>query len=390
MQPGVEGEIRELILRNGPITFAQFMRACLYSPDGGFYSTRGHRGDRIGAHFGTSSTSHPVFGALIARQLEQMWRILGSPAAFQVVEAGSGDGLLAQSIVNASQRQFPEFARALRYVAADYAPGLVPYHSATFGWVSDAVEGPPSGGTAVGAQIQRVKTEGLRPFRGVVGCILGNELIDNFPVHRFAIRGGEVREVFVTLESDDFAEVLGEPASPLMEERLNGLGMSLPEEYRGEINLALEDWTGQVSTALDRGFVLTIDYGQLAGDLYSAMNARGTLVCYSRHAVGDDPFQDIGQQDITCQVDFTTLMRTGERQGLATVGYTSQSDFLNHLGFSSYLDDLDNLGLSEARREFNRTAMTALVDPEEYGGFKVLAQSKGVRDDVELLGFGGG
>ena len=206
----------------------------------------------------------------------------------------------------------------------------------------------------------------------------------------FRHTGGKIREVFVTLEGDDFAEVLDEPSSPLIEERLNGLGFSLPEGYRGEVNLALEDWAGQLSAALERGFALTIDYGQTAADLYSALNARGTLVCYSRHAASDDPFRDIGQQDITCQVDFTALMRAGERQGLTTSGYAAQSDFLNNLGFSSYLDYLDTRGLSEARGEFNRTAMRALVDPEEYGRFRVLAQSKGVGPEVELLGFGGG
>ena len=81
----------------------------------------------------------------------------------------------------------------------------------------------------------------LRPFRGITGCILCNELIDNFPVHRFAIQCGRVREVFITLEGDDFAEVLGEPSTTLIEERLNGLGLSLPEAYRGEVNLALEE-----------------------------------------------------------------------------------------------------------------------------------------------------
>lgn len=393
-RPAVEREIRELIRQHGRITFDRFMQACLYSPAGGFYSTRD---DRIGDHFGTSSASHPVFGALIARQLEQMWHILGDPPVFHVLEAGSGDGLLAQSIVKSCQRVFPKFARALRYVAADYAPGLLPdllpYHkpdyTPTFGWVNDAVDGLPLGGLEGTAQIQPVRTEGLRPFRRIVGCILCNELIDNFPVHRFAIRDGKVKEVFVTLEGDDFAEVLEEPSSPLIEERLNGLGISLPEGYRGEVNLALDDWTGQLATALERGFVLTIDYGQLAADLYSAMNAQGTLVCYSRHAVSDDPFQDIGQQDITCQVDFTSLMRSGEQQGLTTIGYTTQSEFLNNLGFSSYLDCLDTRGLSEARREFNRTAMRALVDPYEYGSFKILAQSRGVGPGIELQGFAG-
>ena len=153
------------------------------------------------------------------------------------------------------------------------------------------------------------------------------------------------------------------------------------------MNLGLEDWTREISSALDRGFVLTIDYGQQAADLYSPGNNQGTLVCYHRHAVRNDPYQDIGQQDITCHVDFTSLMRLGERHGLATVGYTPQRQFLTNLGFSSFLDALDTQGLSAARTELNRMAMMALVDPEEYGDLKVLAQAKGIGLGTELLGF---
>ena len=362
----------------------------MYSPSGGFYSARGNR---ISTHFGTSPTNHPVFGALIARQLEQMWRLLGDPPVFHVIEVGSGDGLLAQSIVDACRRTAPRFAEALYYVAADYEPGwlqsLKPASDHTFDlakgtgdWTSSSRQGAISG-------IQRVRTEGLRAFRNVVGCILCNELIDNFPVHRFAIQGGRVKEVFVTLAEGNLIEVLDEPSSPGIEERLTSLGISLAEGYRGEVNLAMEDWTGQLSRALHRGFILTIDYGQLATDLYSPQNTQGTLVCFNRHVVSSDPYQHIGQQDITCQVDFTSLMRLGERHGLATVGYGLQSQFLTNLGFSSFLDSLQTQGLSAARTEFNRTAMVALVDSDEYGDFKVLAQAKGNGLGNELMGFEG-
>ena len=151
----------------------------------------------------------------------------------------------------------------------------------------------------------------------------------------------------------------------------------------------MEDWTEQLSRALDRGFVLTIDYGELAPDLYSPDNAQGTLVCFDRHAIGSDPYQRIGQQDITCQVDFTTLLRLGERHGLTTAGYTRQNEFLENLGFTSSLDALDTQGLSAARAELSRIAMTTLVDPDEYGDFKVLAQAKDVALDSNLLGFSG-
>ena len=386
MRSAVDQEIRDLIQKNGRITFARFMQVCLYSPSGGFYSARGNR---INTHFGTSSTSHPVFGALIARQLEQMWHLLGDPPVFHVIEVGSGDGILAQSIVDACRRMGPKFAQALYYVAVDYEPGWLQSPDLTFDWANKTGDGIPSGRQDTILGIQRVKTAGLRAFRNVVGCILCNELIDNFPVHRFAIQGGGVKEVFVTSAGGNLTEVLDEPPSPRIKQRLTGLGLSLTEGYRGEVNLAMEDWTGQISRALDRGFVLTIDYGQLATGLYSSQNAQGTLICFNRHVVSSDPYQHIGLQDITCQVDFTSLMRMGERHGLATVGYALQSQFLTNLGFFSFLDALETQGLSAARTELSRMAMMTLVDSNDYGDFKVLVQAKGNGLGGELLGFDG-
>jgi SAM-dependent MidA family methyltransferase len=332
-----------------------------------------------------------------------MWHLLGDPPVFHVIEVGSGDGALAQSIVQACGRMAPRLAQVLYYVAADYEPRWLPSADHPFAWDNGTGDGmSPSRRDAL-LGVQRVKTEGLRAFRKVVGCILCNELIDNFPVHRFAIQGGRVKEVFVTSAGGTLTEVLDEPSSPRIEERLTSLGLfpatasaegrqlngapSLPEGYRGEVNLAMEDWTGQLAQALDRGFILTIDYGQLATDLYSLQNNQGTLVCYHRHVVSRDPYQHIGQQDITCQVDFTSLMRLGDRHGLATVGYTLQRQFLTNLGFASYLKALQTQGLSAARTALSRMAMMTLVDPNEYGDFKVLAQAKGTGLGIELLGF---
>lgn len=369
----VEREISGLIQKHGRITFAQYMQTCLYSPNGGFYSSRG---DGITAHFSTSATIHPAFGALIARQLEEMWHLLEQPPVFHVIEVGCGDGALARSIVDAGQREHPEFARALRYVATDYQPG-------------DRDDPTDSTHDVGGYGIRRVRSAGLQAFGNVTGCILSNELIDNFPVHRFVIQSGEVREVFVASVGGELGEVVDAPSTPRIAQRLTGLGLSLPEGYRGEVNLAIEDWYDQIAGALERGFVLTIDYGQLAAELYSPRNAEGTLVCYNRHVAGNDPYRGIGQQDITCHVDFTSLMRLGEERGLATVGHSRQSEFLANLGFRSFLDAVDTQGLSAARAELSRIAMMTLVDPDEYGDFKVLVQSTGDLPDLKLLGFEG-
>jgi SAM-dependent MidA family methyltransferase len=384
--PTVVQEIKELINERGKITFAEFMRLCLYSPNGGFYASHERR---ISDHFGTSPASHPVFGALIARQLEQMWLLLEEPEVFNLIEVGSGEGVLAQSILNACERHFPQFARALRYVAVDYQPDGNHSTSHAIDWpmgIEDAtqlnVRGPTNG-------VHRVKAEGLGSFHNVTGCIVCNELIDNFPFHRFAIQDGKISEVFVTLEKGNFVEVLGEPSSDGVEQRLTGLGLNLAEGYRGEVCLALEDWATQLSGALERGFVLTIDYGELADDLYLPLNSSGTLRCFRRHIASGDPYQNIGQQDITCLVDFTSLMRLGDWNRLSTVGFVQQSRFLTNLGFSHFLEELQNRGLSAARTEFNRLALMTLVDPNEFGNFKVLAQAKGVGPDIKLLGFEG-
>src|SRR5438445_9120005 len=244
LRSAVDQEIRALMQKHGRITFAQFMQACLYSPHGGFYSARS---TRISTHFGTSPTSHPVFGALIVRQMEQMWHLLGDPPVFHVLEVGSGDGALAQAIVHACGRMAPRLAQVLYYVAADYEPRWLPSPAHPFAWDNGTGDGmSPATVSAEGAQfnvppspsrrdalvgVQRVKTEGLRAFRKVVGCILCNELIDNFPVHRFAIQGGRVKEVFVTLAGGTLTEVLDEPSSPRLAERLTSLGLSLPEGY---------------------------------------------------------------------------------------------------------------------------------------------------------------
>ncbi|MCY4365497.1 MAG: SAM-dependent methyltransferase [Chloroflexi bacterium] len=385
MPSAVEQEIRGLIRQYGRITFAQFMQICLYSPVGGFYS---RRKDWINAHFGTSPSSHPVFGALIARQLEQMWRLLGEPAVFHAVEVGSGDGVLAQSIVGYCRRMTPRFADALQYVAVDYVPALSRSPDHIFDWPQSREDWNSAGKATPDSGVQIVRGEGLGAIRNVSGCILCNELIDNFPVHRFVIQDGRIREVYVTLEGENFTEVLAEPSTPRIEERLTSLDVSLPEGHRGEVNLAMEDWAAQLSMALERGFVLTIDYGDLAAGLYSSQNSGETLYCIGRHIVETDPYRLPGQQDITCHVDFTSLMRLGEQHGLNPVGCIQQSRFLENLGISSYFRELDKLELSAARKELNRIAMMSLVDPEDYGAIRVLAQSKGMVLEVGLMGFG--
>ena len=360
MEDGVEGDIKKLIAERGKITFAQFMEMALFSPRGGYYTSEEHRKER---DYYTAPVAHPVFGALVALQLEQMWELMGSPSPFYVLEVGAGGGVLARDILAYSSGLPSAFFNALEYIGIDYEPPLNSQMDA-----------------------QPIRVSGL-PFRDVVGCVLSNELLDAFPVHRFTIQEDNLKEVYVTLEEGEFAEVIDEPSTPRLDHRLSGLGLDLPEGFQGEINLAMDDWIEEISHVLKRGFVLTIDYGHRANDLYSLERSRGTLRCYYRHVLEGNPYRRIGRQDITAHVDFTSLMRSGEEHGLASAGFTTQREFLQNLGFSRFLDSLGERQLSRRERDANRMGMQELVKAGEMGDFKVFSQAKGLDYAISLLGF---
>ena len=371
--PSLERHIRETLQSEGPIPFFKFMELALYSPLGGYYRSTSPVG-ATGDYF-TSPTAHPLFGTLLAAQLRQMWDVLGRPAPFTVLEPGAGSGVMAMDIVDAALADFPDFAKALRYLVVDYTP-TVP-------------GGQPSSG------MELVASNGL-PARGVVGCILTNELLDALPVHRFVVEGGAAREVYVALDGDGFAEVLGAPSTPDAARLLAEIGPGLPDGFRGEVCPAAARWIAEAAAALERGFVLTVDYGGTSEELRAPHRHGGTLRCHYRHVVTGNPYVRLGSQDITAHVDFSLLQEAGVGADLETLGYTTQRDFLRNLGADIYLEALAGRSRPQPsfssgalpRQEYlaNRMAMQSLVEPEGLGGFRVLAQSKGVAN-AALWGF---
>ena len=166
-------------------------------------------------------------------------------------------------------------------------------------------------------------------MRGVVGCIISNELVDSLPVHRFQVVDGEVAEIFVGLDDQGgLVEIPGPPSTPDLSRRVEGLGFPLSEGFRGEVNLEAARWLAQVAASLERGFVLTFDYGREAHDLYSPARAGGTVRTYRGHAPAGSPLDRLGRQDITADVDFSLLSTEGSRLGLRTLSLQTQERFL--------------------------------------------------------------
>ena len=349
-----EAEIRRRIAARGAITFAEFMELALYHPQSGYYTS----GERIGASgdYYTSPAVHPAFGAMLAVQLLQMWQLLSRPSSFTVVEAGAGNGLLCRDINSIATGLDVDFARSLRYVCVDRRTSV-------------GLEADVEGAT-------RITSSGL-PVRGVVGCVLSNELLDAMPVHQVAVQDGELREVYVTLDDEALAKNLAAPSTLLLAERLEGMDIRLAEGQVAEINLGLGPWVCEAAAVLERGFVLTIDYGRTAEDLYSATERfRGTLTTLHNHVQTDRPLERIGRQDMSAQVDFTSLERAGARKGLKTLGYTTQAEFLDNLELNRLLQRL--FGDPQGKTQSSRMGMRELVKRGGLGDFKVMAQGKNV------------
>ena len=374
-----ESEIRRRIRQRGPIPFAEFMDVALYWPQGGYYSDPGSLEDGPfgpNGDYYTSPMSHPAFGALLAVQLYQFWQLLDRPNPFWVVEPGSGNGQLCRDILQAAKSLPAGFGDSLRYLCLDRTH-------------QRALPLPPGASS--------IATEGM-PLQNLQGCIISNELLDSFPVHQVRLQQGNLQEVYVTLESDGasgearLVERLGNPSTPALAARLDDLGIQLAEGQTAEINLGLDLWASSIAGALEAGFILTIDYGRTAEELYSAeLRPRGALVTYYRHTQTDAPFQRVGQQDMTAQVDFTSVVNAGRRAGLEPLGYTTQARFLRNLGFDQLRRRFASAPMPPDQAAANRAGLLALTRADGMGDFKVLAQGKGLLSRMdglpELWGF---
>ena len=348
-----EREIRRRIDASGAITFAEFMEVALYHPVG-YYASRGPIG--AGGDYFTSPVAHPAFGALVCVQLRTMWQTLGQPDPFWVIEAGAGDGVLATDIVDFASRQFPRFSEAIRYVAVDR--------------ISPADASHMSGG------VEWVQSVGI-PVGGIVGCVVANELIDAMPIHRFEITDRGPCEVYVSLDSEGrFIELLDESSTALIAGRVDSIGRELRYGFRGEVNAGVRRWVAAVAEGLERGFVLTIDYGYEVEELYSDARSGGTLQTYYKHTDSGSPYQRIGRQDMTAHVDFTALIDEGRAVGLRPVFLTTQGEFLLSLGYARMEVSLRESGLGRKDQLSNSRAMRRLIEPDGLGKFRVLVQDK--------------
>jgi SAM-dependent MidA family methyltransferase len=324
--PALIAEIRAEIERGGGrITFARFMELALYHPQHGYYTSGRQRIGKAGDYF-TSVSVGPLFGRILARQFQQFCAELGNPPEFEVVEFGGHRGQLRDDVLAA--------APGLRYRVVEIGDPL--------------------------------------PER-IVGCIFSNEFLDAMPVHRVRAEQGTWSEIYVTT---DFVETHGPLSTPRLADYLRDLPVHLMEGYTTEVNLRALDWLEDVAPRLQRGFMLTIDYGYEREAYFSPQHRAGTLLCYHRHSRNDNPYQHIGEQDITAHVEFTSFIEHGKTLGLGPVLFTDQSHYLLQTGEPIIAEIVERTAGQPSKE---RQAIHQLLHPELMGRtFKVLVQRKGI------------
>jgi SAM-dependent MidA family methyltransferase len=386
--------IIDRIRREGPISFAQYMRMALYEPCYVYYMTGAAKMGWEADYF-TSSDVSGLFANCMGRQLFAMWEKLKRPAHFMVLEQGAGRGHLAEGVRSWAQKVVPEFSEVLDYRAEDIRGGQ---DAAATGERSDTVRYPVRGEAAEGASSSptqgdpRVPTPlntTPAPTRGRVSVVVSNELVDAFPVHVVEKRGERLYEVFVDVQEGRLCEVLDEPGEDGVAGYLDKYEIpwrTFEDGWRAEINLDALRWMQRTAGLVRRGFILTIDYGDKARALYTAWRKRGTLLCFYKHQANERPLLHPGEQDITAHVNFSSLIGEGRRLGMRLHRFTTQRRWLQSMGIEEELEQRRVTEFAEAEtaratdrgqvallkwRDLRQRAVV-LTDPGGMGDFKVL------------------
>jgi SAM-dependent MidA family methyltransferase len=380
MRDGIPGSLplaallRDRIQHHGPVSFSWFMEQALYHPEFGYYTSTRHRIGRKGDFYTNVSVGH-VYGQLLASQLIEMWKLLGTSQDFSIVEEGAEDGQLALDILSAIGEESIEAGAGIGYTIIEPSLSkqqqqrarLEPQFAGKVNWLS-----------------------GLEDLEPITGAFISNEFVDAMPVYLVEYGDGRWSELLVDNSGEHFVFVPSRIEKPELKQALAKLPVSAGSPYRTEVNLAASSWIQAVGSKLSRGFILIVDYGYPRQEYYRPERTEGTLSCYSRHRRTYNPLERPGEIDITAHVDFTSLAEAAAQVALSIAGYTDQHHFMIGAAESrlrALEKEVEEQGLTRAHAAFLRAYRT-LMHPGNMGMvFKFFLLTKGVAENLKPSGF---
>ncbi|HEY0545228.1 MAG TPA: SAM-dependent methyltransferase [Pyrinomonadaceae bacterium] len=356
--------LRERIRLEGAITFRDWMQFALYDESEGYYCRRdnaiwGRAGD-----YRTSPERSPLFAATFAGYFAKLYEELDAPAAWTILEAGAGAGHFARGVLQTLESQYPQVFNATRYLIDE-----------------------------VNLKGRERLRQFLNPFKDKIdfvsldeieepldaGIIFSNELLDAMPVHRVRLRDGRLFELCVGLdEADEYVWIEAEPTTQLLETYFTDLQVRLVEGQRAEVNLAAGVWLCRAARALQSGYVITVDYGAEASELFNPhARPEGSLRAFAQHRFAGNVLAHPGEQDITTTIDWTHLKRAGESCRLETLSFERQDKFLLRAGLPEHLERMTGTAHAGADALMLSTGAREMILPGGMSeSFQVLVQKR--------------
>lgn len=362
--PTLAERLRARIRRAGSITFRDWMEAALYDEHSGYYFRRDLKRWGRAGDYRTAPERSPLFAATFASYFAKLYEELGAPRDWTIFEAGAGAGDFAHGVLQTLQRDYPHIFSATRYVIDEAS--------------TDARERARQRLSEFTGQVEfRRLSETSEAVNE--GIVFSNELLDAFPVHRVTMHDGKLFELFVGLdEANEFIWTKHEPSTPQLNDYLARSGVELSEGQIAEVNFEVEGWMRYAANVFKRGYLILVDYGAEASDLYSASHRRsGTLRTFHHHSFAEDVLSRSGEQDLTTTIDWTNVKRIGAALGLQTFSFERQDKFLLHAGLLDQLERMTRAAPGEADALILTSGARELILP---GGmserFQVLVQKK--------------
>ncbi|MDQ6653839.1 MAG: SAM-dependent methyltransferase, partial [Acidobacteriota bacterium] len=360
--------LRERIMREGPMTFYDWMRLALYDVREGYYCRNdrqrwGREGD-----YRTSPERSSLFAATFARYFASLYDNLGKPSHWTIAEAGAGDGYFAAGVLQTLKNCFPQIFSATNYVMDE-----VSSHSRSLAWEH------------LQPFADRREFRKLGELEIDFGVVFSNELLDAFPVHRVKMNNGRLREFYVTVGANGkFDWTLGPLSTPRLNYYFAGCAIQLAESQVAEVNLEIEGWFMKVAERLRTGYIVTVDYGANADELYASHDPHarhrldvGTLRSFHRHRIVNDVLARPGEQDLTTTVDWSFVKRVGGKLGFEVIEFERLDKFLLNTGLIEQLESESQSCGSEAEKLRLSTAAREMILPDGMAAsFQVFVQKK--------------
>ncbi|AJC48719.1 SAM-dependent methyltransferase [Allofrancisella guangzhouensis] len=351
------------------ISFREYMQLALYYPNYGYYSSFRDKISKQG-DFITAASQTSLFARTFANQFAIIFSEFEQGC--NIIEFGAGTGKFAADCMDELNRLgvlpekyfIIELSANLKFRQQEHIKQSVPHLFERLVWLEEL------------------------PKQKQKAIVFANEVLDAMPVDIFKTKNNSLIQQGVTLKVDKFELIDLQNNDPLFEyeaQRILSDNISFEDGYISELNTWIRPWVKSLKDSLDQAVIFLCDYGYHRKLYYTPARSMGTLACYHKHQVNFDPFINVGLQDITSHVDFTTVAEAATEVGFELDGYMNQANFLKRAGIDKVFTNLFQSLDQKDQLIYNRDLKELLLGDKLAETFKVICFSLGFDSILDVF-----